>query len=69
MTDSSSSIDRQERLDAVFKKAIDVSANSLTDADLEACFGELRNQYGAIMQKLFMNTVGRLQSNIEVGGH
>jgi hypothetical protein len=57
---------KAHRLDAVFKKAIDVAANSLNETDLEESFGELRNQFGGSMNKLFMNLIGRMQSNIEV---
>lgn len=56
-----------QRLDMVFKKAIDVASNSLDNSDLDACFQDLKAQYGNILPKLFMNTIAKSQQNIEVG--
>lgn len=54
------------RLDTVFKKAIDVSSNSLNNADLDECFQNLKSQFGNALPKLFMNMIAKSQINIEV---
>lgn len=54
------------RLDTVFKKAIDVASNSLSNADLEDCFQDLKSQYGNVLPKLFVNMIAKTQINIEV---
>lgn len=54
------------RLDTVFKKAIDVSSNSLNNADLDNCFMDLKSQFGNVLPKLYMNMIAKSQINIEV---
>jgi hypothetical protein len=54
------------RLDMVFKKAIDVASNSLSNADLDDCFQDLKAQYGNVLPKLFVNMIAKTQVNIEV---
>lgn len=54
------------RLDTVFKKAIDVASNSLSNADLDDCFQDLKSQYGNVLPKLFVNMIAKTQVNIEV---
>jgi hypothetical protein len=62
----SESVAKIQRLDAVFKKAIDVASNSLNNADLDECFQDLKSQYGNMLPKLFMNMIAKSQVNIEV---
>jgi hypothetical protein len=62
----SESIAKIQRLNAVFKKAIDVASNSLNNADLDECFQDLKSQYGNVLPKLFMNMIAKSQINIEV---
>lgn len=62
----SESIAKIQRLNAVFKKAIDVASNSLNNADLDECFQDLKSQYGNVLPKLFMNMIAKSQVNIEV---
>jgi hypothetical protein len=57
---------RLRKLDAVFNKAVNVASNSLTENDLIECFGDLTDQYGSTIQKLFINMIAKTQSNIEV---
>ena len=54
------------RLDTVFKKAIDVSSNSLNNSDLDNCFKDLKSQFGNVLPKLYMNMIAKTQTNIEV---
>jgi hypothetical protein len=62
----SESIVKIQRLNAAFKKAIDVASNSLNNADLDLCFQDLKSQYGNVLPKLFMNMIAKSQVNIEV---
>ena len=59
-----SSAAKIQRLDAVFKKAMDVSTASFNEGDIEACFGELKGQYGSVIGKLYMNLVAKTDSSI-----
>ena len=63
MSESESKI---QRLDMVFKKATDVASNSLNNADLDECFHDMKDHYGNVLPKLFMNMIAKSQVNIEV---
>ena len=58
--------EKLRRLDSVFNKAVSVASNSVTDSDLQDCFGDLKDQYGNTLQKLFINILAKTQANIEV---
>ena len=66
MNDESSASAKIRQLDITLKKAIDVAANSLSNTDLDECFGELNGVYGNTLSRLFMNTIAKTQSNVEV---
>lgn len=63
---SSESDAKIRKLDAVFKKAIDVASNGLNNGDLDECFQDIRFQYGNVLPKLYMNVIAKSQVNIEV---
>lgn len=63
---SSKSDAKIRKLDAVFKKAIDVASNGLNNGDLDECFQDIRFQYGNVLPKLYMNVIAKSQVNIEV---
>jgi hypothetical protein len=52
--------------DAVFKKAMEVSTSSFNETDLDACFGDLKGQYGNLLNKLYTNLVSRTDNSIHV---
>lgn len=56
---------RASMLDKVFNKALDVSVNAMGEEVLVEAFGDMKPQYGAQMEKLFRNMIGRTQSNME----
>ena len=55
---------RQVMLDKVFNKALDISVNALDEEVLLESFGDLKQQYGNQMDKLFRNMVGKTQTNM-----
>ena len=59
-----SSAAKIQRLDAVFKKAMDVSSASFNEGDIDACFGELKGQYGSVIGKLYKNLIAKTDSSI-----
>ena len=56
-----------DKLNNVFQKAVDVAINSISEADLESCFGrETKSKFGNVMNKLFMNMLVKTQNNMQV---
>lgn len=56
---------RMARLDMVLARALEVSGNSLDEEDLAECFGSIKTQFGPQMQRLFVNMITKVDSNIE----
>lgn len=56
---------RQQMLDKVFRKALSVSVNSISDTDLNECFGELRTPFGSAFGKVFINMMGRGEASMD----
>jgi len=57
---------RNERLNIVFNKALDVSMNSIGEDILDECFGDIKSKYklGNDMNKSFINMCGETHSSI-----
>ena len=51
--------------DAVFTKAMEVSSSSFNESDLDACFGDLKGQYGNTLNKLYSNLASRVDHSIQ----
>ena len=56
---------RSQRFDMVLTRALEVSGNSLDEDDLSECFGSIKTQFGPQMQRLFVNMITKVDSNIE----
>jgi len=58
---------RNERLNIVFNKALDVSMNSIGEDILDECFGDIKSKYklGNDMNKSFINICGETFTSID----
>jgi len=52
-------------LERAFTKAVDVSMNSINEADLQECFGDLKLQLGGTLQKQFVNMISKAGLGME----
>lgn len=56
MTQPCNSI-RYDRLQKAFQKAMDLSFNSVGEDDLIVYFGEVKEKFGNVLQRLFVNNM------------
>jgi hypothetical protein len=60
---------KQELFEKAFLKALDASVNSIGEGDLQECFGDLKVQFGASLQKNFVNMISKTSEKIEQSFH
>ncbi len=61
-------MNKQEKIDILrraFLKALDVSINSIGESDLQECFGDIKNQVGGALQRIFVNMISKAEARME----
>lgn len=57
---------RQDQLDRVWEKALDVSVNAMGESELTDSFGDLKPVFGNNLQKLLRNALDRISTNARI---
>ncbi len=59
-------MEKKERLDTVFSRALDSSISQINESDIDECFGDLKAKFGNKIQKQVVNMLGKTQKDYEV---